>query len=350
MANLNICYALDEIYIEQALVSIASILKNSNYDDKFNFYIMENCLNEQQRNLFEELKSIKEFNIEFININIEDFISCPILKDIKPEYSNYHVTMPTYFRFHAPKYFANLDKILYLDCDVIVRTSLEELFNINIENYAAMMAEDASNNIEKDRLNLQNYFNAGVMMINLDYWRKNNITNKLFEYCITNKENILWQDQDIINSVLNENILKIKHEWNYQYFQYEYSRPEEMRTCKILHFAGRFKPWLIPFECSIYDIYYYYLSMTPLKNNIIEYKLRSSNKSLKDNIGGNKTNILVKAHDEDIQGVYKEITKLYHEIGKAYKDIEWLLNNKIDASIAYLIKYLDEKAESLLRK
>lgn len=280
MPNLNICYAVDENYIEQLIVSITSILKNANINDILNFYIMENGLTEEQKYCFNKLKKIQKFNINFIKIDKSDFIKCPLLKENNENYKDYHVTIPTYFRFNAPKYFPILNKILYLDCDVIIRTSLHELFDIDIENYSAMMVEDASNATEKERLKINQYFNAGVMMINLNYWRQNNITNKLFEYAIEHKNEILWQDQDIINKVLNNKILSINKEWNYQYFLYEYSNAAELKNAKILHYAGRFKPWLMHFESSIYDIYYYYLSFTDYKKKIIEYKLKANNKSL----------------------------------------------------------------------
>ena len=135
--------------------------------------------------------------------------------------------------------------------------SLKELFSINLNDYAVAMVKDVESKRESERLGLKNYFNAGVMLVNLDYWRKNNVKDKLFDYAKNNPKNILWQDQDIINIVLSNEIKPINLKWNYQYFLYDKINEKDFTDCSILHLAGRFKPWLMPFEHFVYDYYYY---------------------------------------------------------------------------------------------
>ncbi len=132
----DICYSVDSEYIEQLLVSITSILKNSDNDDYFNFYVLHCCLSEQTKIYFEKLKEIRGFNINFIYVNESDFIHCPLRE-------NYHVTKATYFRFCLPRYLPFVNKILYLDCDTIVQCSLKKLFETDITQYAALMCPDA---------------------------------------------------------------------------------------------------------------------------------------------------------------------------------------------------------------
>ena len=114
---------------------------------------------------------------------------------------NYHVTLPTYFRYKIGNLFKDISTLLYLDCDVIVKKSLGKLFDIDLkDNYCAMIL-DAESQREAKRLGLKKYFNAGVMLINLDLWRKDNLEKKLFDYTIKNAKKIFWQDQDVINIV-----------------------------------------------------------------------------------------------------------------------------------------------------
>ena len=193
MFEYNICYSLDNKYTEQTAVSIASILKNADIDDNVNFYILDGGLTKEDKNKLELLRNIKNFNIEYIKVNNNDFKNCPLLQENNKEY---HVTIPTYYRFKLATYLNKLDKVLYLDCDIIVRTSLKELYKLDISKYAAAMVPDAESKKEALRLNIKKYFNAGLMLINLDFWRKNNIENLLFDYALNNKDKILWQDQD----------------------------------------------------------------------------------------------------------------------------------------------------------
>ena len=329
MLEYNICYSLDSKYVEQLAVSVCSILKNANPDDKINFYILDGGLTQEEKSSIEDLKKIKDFSIEYISIDQEEFKNCP-LNVIKKgdKYEPTHVTLPTYFRIKLPSLLKRLDKILYLDCDVIVRTSLEELYKQNIQDKAVLMVFDAENEKECQRLDLKRYFNAGVMFINLDYWRKNKIEDKLFNFINRNNKEILWFDQDVTNVVLQDKIGEISNKWNYQYFQYKDVNLDEFAQCSIIHMAGRFKPWLMSFEHPIYDLYYYYLSFTNWRKNITLYQNMSMGRHLKNGIGGRVTNILVNAYDEDVQKVYSELDNNYKYINVSTE----LLDSKIDDS------------------
>ena len=240
MQEYNICYSLDRKYTEQLCASLASVLVNSEIDENINIFLLEGGLREQDKLQIETLKNIKNFNVQYFNINNNIFSDCPMLCDKGEEYKNYHVTMPTYYRFLLPDLLPDLDKILYLDCDVIVRSSLKELINENFENRAAIMGLDAESEKNSLRLNINKYFNAGVMLINLDFWRNNNIKNKLFDFAKNNADKILWQDQDIINAVLSSEIKEISNKWNYQYFQYEDIDFKKAGDAAVIHLAGRF--------------------------------------------------------------------------------------------------------------
>ena len=322
MRDYNICYSLDSNYTEQLLVSVASILKNAEETENFNFYILDGGLQENDKKLIEALKKIKNFNVKFISVNNEDFAVCPLLKYKSEHYKNYHVTLPTYFRFKLAEYLSDIKNVLYLDCDVIVRKSLKELFATDLQNTSAVMIEDVEGEKEAKRLNLNKYFNAGVMLINLEFWRQNKISAKLFEYSKNNKNIIQWQDQDVLNVVLKESVKELDSKWNFQYFLYDNVDLKDLQDSSILHLSGRFKPWLMPFEHPVYDLYYYYLGFTGLKNRVVFYKQNSFGKFLKNNLGGSETNIRLVASDEDISKVYEEISKSYEKLEKVYDSLK----------------------------
>ena len=341
MYDYNICYSLDTKYSEQLAVSICSILKNADTKDNLNFYILDGGISEQDKLNIDLLKNIKNFNIQYIKINPENFDSYPLLRDYNDQFKDYHVTVPTYFRFKLPELLPDINKILYLDCDVIVRTSLHNLFNEDIENNSALMVLDVESDKNAQRLGLNKYFNAGVMLINLDFWRKNNIDELVLNYIKQNREKILWQDQDIINVILNETIKELPEKWNFQYLSYNEISSDRLTDADILHLSGRFKPWIISFEHPVYDIYYYYLSFTAWKYKIAEYKLICSNKKLKNNFGGSETNILKTVFDEDLKPIFAEINKTYDFTNESLT----YLKKRFDEEIPKMYDYVNEALE-----
>lgn len=308
----NICYSFDSNYVEQFMVSVVSLLVNADKNEFFDIFVLDSGLTKTDKAVIESLKnSYKNFSLKYLSVNEKDFKNCPLLKEKSREFKHYHVTLPTYFRFKLPSILGKINSVLYLDCDVIIRGSLKDLFSIDLKNTAAAMVKDVESDSEAKRLGLKNYFNAGVMLINLDYWRKNKIEDNLFEYTKTHTDEIKWQDQDILNCVLNENIKEIDTKWNYQYFLYDEVNTNDLNEAEILHLSGRFKPWLLPFEHPIYDIYYSYLYETPFFKKAAEYKLKSIGRFIKNNTGGRETNILLNATNDDVNKVFEAIDKLY---------------------------------------
>ncbi len=349
MREYNICYSLDSQYTEQLCVSLVSILKNSDENDNHNFYILDGGLTDKDKYDIELLKNIKNFNIRYIQMDNKLFSDCPLLRGTDEKYKDYHVTIPTYYRFELPEVLPNIGKVLYLDCDIIVRGSLKELFEIDLADKSAGMILDSDSSKEAGRLHLKQYRNAGVMLINLDYWRKNKVKEKLYKYAKQNKAEILWQDQDIINCVLEDTILTLDRKWNYQYFGYEEIDNKEAAGCEILHLSGRFKPWLIPFEHPVYDCYYYYLTFTPRRKKVLEYKLEGSGKHLKNNIGGCETNLEINATDSDLEENYNAISKCYDNIANVNNNLHRI--EKMFARIYDGInKAIEEKSQNIFPK
>ena len=113
MQEYNICYSLDSHYTEQLAVSITSILKNADISDNINFYILDGGLTVEDKFKIEILKNIKNFNVQYILVDEKEFKTCPLLVEKDETRSDYHVTLPTYFRFKLAEFLPNLTKVLY---------------------------------------------------------------------------------------------------------------------------------------------------------------------------------------------------------------------------------------------
>ena len=114
-----------------------------------------------------------------------------------------------------------IDKVLYIDGDIICLDSLKELWETPLENFSAAAVPDMRCNDIRvlNRLSFNradDYFNAGVMLINLDWWRKNDIQNKSIKFISENRDICKFHDQDALNVVLHGTIQTLSIRFNLQ--------------------------------------------------------------------------------------------------------------------------------------
>ncbi len=324
----DICFSCDNAYCEQLAVAIASIIENSESDEAFNFYILDGGISEYNKSRFLKLKKIKDFNITFIGVDYDEFIDCPMLKDKNSAYSNYHVTKPTYFRYKISSFLPELDKVLYMDCDIIALSSLKELYTLNLNDNYVAMTRDIDNEKESKRLSLSAYFNAGVMLINLKKWRECNIEQELFKFTKQNEDTLLWQDQDVFNLVFKEKILDLENIWNFQIDHTLHSDVlnEEYQTIKILHFSGRHKPSLLNYNgCPAFELYYAYLIRIAWLDNMYNCKYKQISYILEKEIYKGKIAQETRKIYDEIHALNKkyftEQKKIYEFVENKYKDL-----------------------------
>lgn len=172
------------------------------------------------------------------------------------------ITRATYYRLFLPEILpSSVNKVLYLDGDCIVRHSLLSLWHTDISEYAIAAAIDA---FEGD-INKYNYlhysptlgyFNAGVLFINLDYWRNHHILDSLTEYMSKYPERLHMEDQDALNAILKDQKMHLHPKYNFQtemlrsaprfyYWKYEDEIKEAIANPAIIHFTTTEKPWYI---------------------------------------------------------------------------------------------------------
>ncbi len=282
---MNIICATDNNYVQHCVVMLKSLLIN-NSNVELDIYVLSENLSQENIDILKRTSNSKLHKINFLFIRLEDLKDCPIREGD-------HVSIATYYRLLAPLLINKIDKALYLDCDIIVCGSISDLYNIDINNYAIAAAtdEDYSSLSKFERLSYNpqlGYFNAGVLLINMKYWRENNISEKCIDYIKENPEKCLFHDQDAMNKIL----CKCKKEIDIKYnFQTGFILANEFRkiNCKnlsdkindvasknsyvVIHYTGYNKPWKAsrhPYR----HLYKYYRNFTIYKNiKIPECKL-----------------------------------------------------------------------------
>lgn len=262
---MNIAFLIDDSYSEQLAVTLASILKNDKHNTKFNVFVLDMGISEENKNKIISLKQYKDFRISFIPVNNELFADFPTI---------YHLKVMNYARLLLPS-LVDCSKILFLDCDLLVLGDLTELYNTDFDNtYACVVKERLSNELyiqrQLENLGTKFYFNAGVMLLNLDKMREDDIQAKSLDFARQHPERILLLDQCVLNHVFQDNVKFIDKKYNYQY---KLNVSKKYGKSVIVHFVGKEKPYYgyaHPYE----NLYYRFLQLTPYKINFIEFKAK----------------------------------------------------------------------------
>lgn len=226
---INICYASDKNYAKYLALSMATVLTSKAPDDNINFYILDGGLTEKDRANILDLKKIAVCEINFITVSQETFSNCT-LGEAK------HISTAAYYRLLLPEVLPDIEKIIYLDCDVQVKGSLNELFNINLgENFIGAVKDIGSEKLCK-YWNLNEYYNSGVLLLDLNKLRKIKFTQNLTNYINQYDSKLLYPDQDIINLYFKHQIKPLDQKWNFQCLHFYRKFKNEEKLSIITHY------------------------------------------------------------------------------------------------------------------
>ena len=247
--QMNICYAGNNKIAPQMCVSMTSVVRTMRNFDTINFFILENYISKKNKKKIKKLEK-ENVSIEFIRIDAYEFEKrCPKGEGCA------HVPVQTYFRYIIPQLKPEYDKVLYLDCDMIIRKSLSNLWNTELgNNYAAAVQEfyvDASN---KMKIKMPIVFNAGMLLLNNRKLVEDGIADLLFANTEKLKDKIVYVDQDILNYTFQNKVVWANPIYNAQIDLWRPGTcaksiytPEQMWWARndpaIVHYNSHLKPW-----------------------------------------------------------------------------------------------------------
>jgi lipopolysaccharide biosynthesis glycosyltransferase len=273
---MHIIFSTNNDFCQHTAVVIVSLLDNNGGEDISLHIFTIDC---EQENL-EKIRQVADSFSTAIQFY-------PVSKELFRNFSEPGTySWACYLRLLAPSLLPNLSKVLYLDVDISINDNIRELWEEDITDYSLAGLSDAilSYNIVKDYIGYdyhkEGYINSGVLVMNLDYWRKHNIEQKLLDYL--NMHHVTLPDQDALNAVLHGTIKFLHPKWNTMssYFslpplvipsQKNYIK-KLWRGAKIIHFVGPYKQWHK--ECVNPYTYLYgkYLASTPWQSTRLHYK------------------------------------------------------------------------------
>ncbi len=253
MDPIRILCATDDAYVPYYGIMLTSLFE-TNKDERFSVYVLTSGLKDNSIALLQELSHSFSNELFVYVIDETQLADCPI----RP---GDHVSLATYYRLIAanilPK---NIEKILWLDGDLIINGPIRELWETALGDLAIAAVTDESYCQQEiyQRLQLDAaipYTSAGVILINLAYWREHNATSRFMDCIRLHRERLLFHDQDTLNIVLQKEKMILPLTWNFQsgfitswtYPSYPQSFQNDIfnttQSPRIIHYSGPSKPW-----------------------------------------------------------------------------------------------------------
>ena len=234
-------YACDNSFVKYMVVSLKSLLCNASPDYRYRIHILHSDITKElQEKVRAMATEYAEICFHDVRMHLQEIAERLPIRDY---YSN-----TTYYRMFIAEMFPEYDKALYIDSDTVVPGDISELYEKELgDNYVgaaheqAMVQENVYGCYVEEVLGIDrnNYFNAGVLLINCKAFRENRLLEKFIELLgIYNF--VVTQDEDYLNVLCKDKVLWVEQQWNTEMFG-EIPYPEE--EYKLIHYIMVSKPW-----------------------------------------------------------------------------------------------------------
>ena len=258
--SINILCNTDDNYVAYYGIMLTSLFE-CNKDCRFEVYVFA----DDNLSVSNEKKLVdlgRKYGNKVIVIPIDETMlkDCPVSKLNNLEECSY-LNLIAYYRLLAADLLpSTVHKVIYLDGDIIINGDIKPLWNVDMEGKAIAFVKDCDE-IDKEterRLgyaSAEGYYNAGVAVYNLDYWREQDVSNRIFSFIKEKGALLKYMDQDAVNGVLWREKVCLPARFNFQvtyfapYFWINYSdvfRDAILKDCTravVIHYCCALKPW-----------------------------------------------------------------------------------------------------------
>lgn len=273
--NFDVVINVDDNYIQHCMAMLCSLFVNNSEHTIF-LHVLTKSLTEENKKLIGDLSSKYNNKCSFYNVD-ESPLEGVQFRSKRP------LSKAAYYRLLLSSVLPQeVEKVFYLDCDIIVLRDVSEIFQLELEGYALAASLDNFPYTQQHRLQLsmevgERTFCSGVMLVNLKYWREHNCEPRLLEYAKRHRKEVHLHDQDVLNYLFKKKWFLLPPKWNrcayvHQCTKYngykDFDYREFRETPMLLHYAAvDIKPW--------YDVY------TPFKSAYMKYLRLSGYQSVK---------------------------------------------------------------------
>ncbi len=296
---IHIACNIDRKYVPHCAVTLVSLFEN-NPKEAFTVHVVAQDLAANDRDILTALSGKYGNEVRYY---VPD---ARMLEGFTIRATHNRLSLTTYYRcFLSVLLPEDIDRVLYLDCDTVVLGDITPLWRTPLDDHTGVAAVEDTGCKDLRRYEIlqypaeDSYFNSGVLLVNLAYWREHRIAQACTDYYRAYPERIIFNDQDLLNSVLHQHKTLVGLQWNVQDGFYR-NRPaispetrrkpegggkpacalpghdphgaqtmaqahaEALKRPVILHYTNR-KPWSYDSQHPLRDAYFHYLDLTPWK-------------------------------------------------------------------------------------
>lgn len=281
--GMNVAYASDDKFVRHMYVSIMSLLETHTHVKELNLYVVDNNISEENKERLNTMVVAYHRKIKFLSFKLVE-------KELKGV-TLWGGSLAAYARLFLARYLDE-DVVLYLDGDSVVVGDLEELFQLNIDDYYIAAVQDTAGpkaRTEIGMLKEERYVNSGFTLINLKKWREDNLEERFLNFIFDYNGNVPCCDQGTLNGVCKEKILIIHPRYNLmtpmltfksaeieEFFEvanyYSQQELDEAKTKPVfIHYVGGFfsRPWFKNGDHPKKDLYRFYMEKSPWKGQYL---------------------------------------------------------------------------------
>ena len=258
-ATIPIFYACDDAFIKYTIVSLDSMIKNASKDCFYDVHVLSTTASCE---MVQKTLSLANDNFRITFDDVSENLDK--IKGNLPIRDYYSKT--TYYRMFIPDMFPEFDKAIYIDSDTVVCGDISELYKLELGDHmvgaaheqAMVQTSEYGRYVEQNLgIDRNNYFNAGVMLLNCKKMREQRMLDSFFEllgvynFAVT-------QDEDYLNVLCKDRVLFIDSRWNTEMFG---NIPYGEEEYKIVHYIMTSKPWHYK-DCRCGHIFWSYAKNT----------------------------------------------------------------------------------------
>jgi lipopolysaccharide biosynthesis glycosyltransferase len=266
------CAAEGEEYVAHCAAMLHSLLEVHRRDDVRIWFMHGPDISAELEERVDRMVSDMGAQVEFLRVPDSEIEGLPTVGFTRKA---------TWYRIFLPELLPDVDRLLYLDADLLVLDSLAPLWSLSLDGYWLGAVTNVFQDNHKQRpgeLGLAGphvYFNAGVLLMNLAEMRRDGCTRALLAYGVENAARIEWRDQDALNVVLGSKRLELHPRWNTMNSFFAFPRNARvlgrlklrraLRDPAIRHFEGpeQNKPWHPGGDPELRELYLRHRRATP---------------------------------------------------------------------------------------
>lgn len=266
---LAIACAADYRYIQPLTVMLQSVLTNLSSDRTINVFLIDGGIDEAHRQELTRIWNPQRGQLHWL-------FPPTAWADGLPLWGRMPVT--TYYKLLIADLLPrSFHRVIWLDCDLVVDRDLSHLWDTDLAGRHALAVPDRAIPLVSSRNGVAHYrqlairehakyFNAGVMVVNLDLWRKEGVPARVLAYLRRYRDSVVFWDQEGLNAVLADKWGELDPRWNVCVHTMGGDYPESPSTPDdrpwIVHFTGNLKPWIYPSNNPAHALYFQYLDLT----------------------------------------------------------------------------------------